>query len=412
MGQRDKPDLIPARREVDPAIEQAMKDLRERRPVPFRNRRNGPDRLRRRSPQPEERPEPGHLEGEPGLPQPVVDLIRQQRALAFKSRVSADRFHLAEGRQAGSHPHRVGAERAGLVDRSDRSDQVEQLPPSPITPHRKTAPNDLAVGDEVRDQPQHLGHPAHGHPKPGDDLVEDHQTPVRPRQPDDRFEELPPLNEQPVIGRQRFEDHRGDPLLPCLAILGKDLLDERFVIERRDDRLRRHLGRDPRARGGGHSSQATPRLDQQRIDVAMIAPFELEDAPPPRRRARDAEGAHDRLRPRGDEPQLLNPRNPCRDPLGQGQRVGLARPKAPRRADRLLHLARHLRIAMAENQRTKALAEIEVLPPLDRTQHRSLGPLEEDWRPPDAAKSPHRTVYPARGHPLRPFKERLRRPLR
>ena len=45
---------------------------------------------------------------------------------------------------------RVGAQRAGLVHRPGRRDQLHQVAPAAVGAHRKAAADDLAVGDEVR----------------------------------------------------------------------------------------------------------------------------------------------------------------------------------------------------------------------------------------------------------------------
>ena len=76
--------------------------------------------------------------------------------------------------------------------------------------------------------------------------------------------------------------------------------------------------------------------------------------------ARDTKRRHHGFGARRDEAEAFDPWHARDDPLGQRERVRLARAEGPAVVDRFVHGGGDDRIAMAEDQRAEAQAEIDV----------------------------------------------------
>src|SRR5207302_3931709 len=107
--------------------------------------------------------------------------------------------------------------------------------------------------------------------------------------------------------------------------------------------------------------------------------------------------------------QHLNPGQPRRDPFGQLKRVRFARAEAPGRVDCFAYSFADVRVAMTENQRTKALAKIDVLAAINGSHPGALRAAKEDRRAADAFEGAHRTVHTARRDASRTIEQLLRK---
>src|SRR6185503_9260940 len=87
------------------------------------------------------------------------------------------------------------------------------------------------------------------------------------------------------------------------------------------------------------------------------------------------------------------------------QRVRLARAEAPGSINRFAHCFGNVRVTVAENQRPKALTEIDVFTTVHRSQFRAVCATKEDWRTTDAFERAHRTMDAARRDSRRAFEE-------
>ena len=195
-----------------------------------------------------------------------------------------------------------------------------------------------------------------------------------------------------MLPDHRLDDHRRD----LSAVLRERLLQRRDRIEgqregRRGERLR-DSGRirDPQRR------HARTGLHQQRIDVPVIAAFELDGQVPARESARHPQRAHRRFGARVHQPHHLHRRHRAADHLGQFDFALGGRAEAG--AD-LQHLARSLQCtgkAVAQNQRPPGAHVVDVLVAVDVEDARALAARDEARRSADAAKRADRRIHAAR----------------
>ncbi len=181
------------------------------------------------------------------------------------------------------------------------------------------------------------------------------------------------------------------------AVLLERAIDRVVVVERRDDGVAEDAVGNARARRGHAARETAARFHEHGVGVAVIAAFELENRGASRRRARDAQRRHHRLGAGRDEPDALDPRQPARDPLGEIERVGLARAVRPAVVDRRVRGRGDVGIGVAEDERTEALAEIDVAAALDVDESRAAALPEEDGIAADAAERAHRDCGRRRG---------------
>ena len=77
-----------------------------------------------------------------------------------------------------------------------------------------------------------------------------------------------------------------------MALARKRGVERSLVIEVQHQRMRRRFRRHTRRRGLAQRQRARTRLDQQRIRMAVVAAFKLDDLGAPRKPARYAYRAH------------------------------------------------------------------------------------------------------------------------
>ena len=130
--------------------------------------------------------------------------------------------------------------------------------------------------------------------------------------------------------------------------------------------------------------------------MSVIAALEFENEISFGGGAGDAQSAHDGFRAGRNEAQHLNPWQPRCNPFSELERVRFTRPEAPGGVGCLSYSLADVRIEMAENQRTKTLAEIYVLATIDRSHGCALCTAKENRRAPDAFERTHGTVNTAR----------------
>src|SRR5690606_15004370 len=136
-------------------------------------------------------------------------------------------------------------------------------------------------------------------------------------------------------------------------------------------------------------------LHEEAVGVPVVAAFEFQDLRAARRRARDAQRRHDRLGARRDEPDAFDPRHVREDPLGQLQRVRLARSVRPAVIERGRSGGMDDGITVAQHERTEALAEVDVRPAVDGDDARAGSRAHVHGRSSHTSERADRTVHPA-----------------
>src|SRR6266478_1197939 len=132
--------------------------------------------------------------------------------------------------------------------------------------------------------------------------------------------------------------------------------------------------------------------------MTVIATFKLNYPVARGRGAGHSQSTHYRFRSGRDKTEHLYPGQARRNPFRQLKRIWFAGPKAPGGRDRFLHHFGDVRIAMAQHQRTKALAEIDVLAPIDRRHGATLSTAKEHRRAANSFERTHRTVHATGRH--------------
>jgi hypothetical protein len=144
----------------------------------------------------------------------------------------------------------------------------------------------------------------------------------------------------------------------------------------------------------GH--RAAAGLDQQAVDVPVIAAGKLDDAIAARKPARQSDRAHRGFRARADHPHAFDGWNGVDHHLGQfGFRLGRsaeACPLAERPFDRLHDFG----MGVPEDQRSPRADVIEIPVLVDVDEKRPLAAIDERRLPADSAERPGGAVHSSR----------------
>ena len=158
--------------------------------------------------------------------------------------------------------------------------------------HGQAAADDLAKRQHVRLDVVQARRTFEAHAEPADDLVKKEQNAFSRADATHLPQEVGILDEEAVVGGDGFDGDDSDLVL----VLGDARLERLEVVQREDQGLAGvSFGH---ARGGGRAEggQATARLHKQSIDVAVVAPIELDDFVSARDAACQANGGHGRFR--------------------------------------------------------------------------------------------------------------------
>ena len=194
------------------------------------------------------------------------------------------------------------------------------------------------------------------------------------------------------VGGRRLGDHRGD----LSAALGEQRLQRRQVVVGQDDGLSGLGGGDAGGVRQAERGDARARGNQQRVDVAVVAPGELHDQRAAGEAARQPDRRHGRLRSRGHQPDHLDRCHPAHDLLGE---LDLGRSRGPEgeaAGDRLADGRHHARVRMPQDHRPPRADEVHVRVAIHVGQVRAGARGHEPRGPADRAERAHRRVHPTR----------------
>ena len=190
----------------------------------------------------------------------------------------------------------------------------------------------------------------------GDHLVENQHRAVLAGELAQPLQTFARLLQQAIVGRQRFDDGRGD----VLAGLGERPFQRRDVTQRNHQRVGRHLRRHAGAVRQALRDDAAARLDHEVIDVAVITAVELEDAAPPVAAARDAHRGGHGLGAADHEAHQLGVRIRREHALRELTFEPVRGAESEALTRRALHGFDHPRMRVTEDQRTPGHAQVEV----------------------------------------------------
>ncbi len=270
-----------------------------------------------------------------------------------------------ESRQAGCGCRGVPAERARLVHRSCRGEQVHDVGATAHGGERQAAADDLPEGEQVRrpallatlDPPPAVG----AHAEARHHLVEHEQRPVGIRR-------APQVLVEP--GRRGHHAHvrgcgLGDDGGDLVAAFGKQRVDRCRVAVRQHHRLGSRRSRDAGRVGQAERGDARAGRSQHRVRVTVVAAGELDDQGPVGLRTSQAQGGHDRLGAGAREAHPLDGLDPSHDLLGEQHLVGARRAERRRRGGRRGDRLDDGGVGVPEDHGPPGADEVDVLTAVD-----------------------------------------------
>jgi len=162
---------------------------------------------------------------------------------------------------------------------------------------------------------------------------------------------------QAGVGRDRFHDDGGD----FLSVARKDGAQGVGIIKRQGEGEPRQRSRDAGAVGLPVGERAAAGLDQQRVDMAVVASLKLDEFVATGEAARKADATHGRLGAAVDHANLLDARHPFANGPRHLELVRIGNAEAHAARGRVRHgLEHHLR-RVPENGRAPRADKIEQL---------------------------------------------------
>ena len=202
-------------------------------------------------------------------------------------------------------------------------------------------------------------------------------------------------HDQAHVADHRLEDDAGNPV----AVKAKRLGQGSHVVVAQWQGIGRAAFRHAGTVGHAQRSGAGAGLDQQAIDVAVVAAGELDDHVPSGEAAGQADGAHRRLGAGADQAHHLDRRHRLHNQLGKLRLPFGGSAEAGTAMQSFLDGPDHARMGMAEDERPPRTDVIEVTIAVDVVEIRPFAAGNEDRLAADAAKGAGRTVDAAGNQP-------------
>jgi hypothetical protein len=229
-------------------------------------------------------------------------------------------------------------------------------------------------------------------PETGDHLVEYEHGAVRAREVAQLLQIFAGLDEQSIVRRHGLDDRGRD----VLALLAEGLLERGDVAERDHERIGGHLGRNAGAVRQALRDDAAACLHHQRIDVAVVAAIELEDAPAAIGGARNAHRGRNGFRAAHDESHQLRVGIGGEHSFRKLSFAAMGRSECEAIGGCLLNRLDDTRMRVAEDERTPRHAEVEVPVSVLVRRVRAFRLAEEHRRSAHLAEGTHRTRHTSR----------------
>ncbi|CAM5624288.1 hypothetical protein SANTM175S_03455 [Streptomyces antimycoticus] len=164
----------------------------------------------------------------------------------------------------------------------------------------------------------------------------------------------------------------------------------------------------PGVSGSPKVAPPLPGRGEERVDVPVVTPGELDHLGAPGEPAGQADRRHRRLGAARHQAHLLDGRDPRHDLLGELDLTltGCAERRAASHGG--LHGRDDLGVGMAEDHRSPRAHEIHILASVGIGEVRTVTGHHEPGRSSHGAERPHRRVHAAGGHGGRAIEKRLR----
>lgn len=136
-----------------------------------------------------------------------------------------------------------------------------------------------------------------------------------------------------------------------------------------------------------------PRGGEQRVDVTVVTPGELDHLRAPGEPPGEPDGGHGRLGPAGDQPDLLDGLDTGDDLLGEGDLSLAGRTEGRTAGYGVLDRGDDVGLRMPENHRPPGTNEVDVLPPVGIGQVGTVTGHHEPGRTAHGAERAHGRVH-------------------
>ncbi len=295
-------------------------------------------------------------------------------------------------RQASGHCHRIAAQRTGLVDRAGRGDLLHQLATTAVGAHRHAAADDLAEGGQVRGDAVVRLRTAEGDAEARHHFVEDQQRAMLRAQRTQVLQVALARRDAVGVADHRFDDQAGD-----VATLLFEQGGGRFeVVVGQGQGQFAQPGRDARRGRHAQGQHAAAGLDQERVAMAVVAAFELDDAVAAGGTTRQADRRQRGLGAGVDHAHHLARWHQAGDGFGHGHFGRARRTEGQAVVDRLLHRLAHGRVVVADDHRAPGTDVVDVAVAVDVVQVGAIGAFDEERLAADRLERAHRRIDAAR----------------
>ena len=166
-----------------------------------------------------------------------------------------------------------------------------------------------------------------------------------------------------------------------------------------------HFGRHTSAGGVAKGGQARAGFDQERVGVAVVAAFELDDFFAAGGATRQADGAHPGFGARADQSHHLDAGHELDDFFGQFHFALGGRAEAEAVQGGFLHGFQHGGVAVAQDHRAPRADEVDVFLVVGIPEVSALGALDKTRRAAHGLEGAHRGVHATGDDLFGAFKE-------
>ena len=297
-------------------------------------------------------------------------------------------------RVTGRHGQRISGERACLVHRAKRCDQVHDLRGTTIGAHWQAAADNLSHRGQVGLDGIEFLRAAKGEAETRHDLVEDQKRAVVRSDRSHRFQIAARGGNASHVADHRLDDHAGNLLFEFLKGLFERV---GVVVGQRQGELGEFFGNSsgPRNAERGHTGTS---FHEQGVGVSVIAALELHDVLALGAGAGQSNCGHGRFRPGTDEADFLHMRERREHEFGEVGFRRRGRSEAGAVAQGCAQGLDDHGCGVAENQRSPGADVVDVLVAIGVEDVGGLAAHHKRRISAHRAKGTHRGVDAARNH--------------